>query len=324
VHNAPIQSEEASSNDGLTIGAEDGDAVLDREANRIALVVLVLVATVPLTLPMVLGQDPVAPQRLVFVVYVDGYVFVDYDVAVNQTYPTVNVTLFGATFEDLLVVDEHELPVDFAQIDNTILVSSLGASRLRITYFTADLTSKLGRVWTLAADVPINVTVELPEDASIVSLGGAVPEWIESYNGVVRLVMPPGLLELAYVTERPNDQPALNVALWAAAVGVPVVVGVLAYWRLSRRQAEPKETLRRVKVDEIFRDHGDLRPDEKEAIQFLAERNGRAYEAELFERLDIPRTSTWRLIKRLERMEIVEITKSRRQNIVSIQPEYLD
>jgi uncharacterized membrane protein len=270
------------------------------------------------------GQDPVAPQHLVFVVYLDGYVFVDYEVAVNHTYPTVNVALFGATFEDLLVVDEQTLPVDFSHIGNTLTASSLGASHLRITYFTADLTSKLGRVWTLAADVPINVTVELPVDAVIVSLGGIVPEVIESFNGVVRLVMPPGPLEVAYVTERPTDPPALNLVLWAVMVGVPAagVVG-FTYWRRNRRKADAPPQRQQVKVDAIFRDHRDLRPDEKVAIQFLAERSGQAYEAELFERLDLPRTSTWRLIKRLERMEIVEITKSRRQNVVSIRPQYL-
>ena len=300
-----------------------GDDVLDKKVDRITIIVLFLFATSQLPFPIAMGQDPVSPQSLVFVMYFDGYVFVDFGLDVNQTYPAVNVTLFGETFEDLLVVDEGELPVDFSQIDNTILVSSLGASRLRITYFSPDLTSKLGRIWTLETEVPINVTVELPSDASIVSLG-AVPELIESQDGLVILVMPPGPLEVSYIIEKQSFQQAPDVALWALVIVSLAVIGIIAYWWINKRKVGEKGKIRHVKVEDIFREHRDLRQEEKEAIQFLGEKNGRAYEAELFERLDIPRTSTWRLIKRLEKMEIVDITKSRRQNIVTIKQQYMD
>ena len=112
------------------------------------------------------------------------------------------------------------------------------------------------------------------------------------------------------------------MVIWALVVASAVVIGIVAYLSVGKRKGRGKEKIRRVKVEEILRDHRDLRQEEKTAIQFLAEKNGRAYEAELYERLDIPRTSTWRLIKRLEKMEIVYITKSRRQNIVSVREQY--
>jgi uncharacterized membrane protein len=283
---------------------------------------LLLFATSQLSFPTAVGQDPVSPKSLLFVAYSDGYVFVDYSLDVNQTYPAVNVTLFGEAFEDLLVVDEQGLPVDFSQINNTILASTLGTGRLKITYFTPDLTSKLGRIWTLSTEVPINVTVKLPFEASIVSLG-TVPELIESQDGVVILVMPPGLLEVSYIIERRSFQQIPDMVLWALVIVSAVVIGIVAYWRIGRRTGDKKEKTRRVNIEEILREHGDLREEEMEAIRFLAEKNGRAYEAELYERLDIPRTSTWRLIKRLEKMEIVDITKSRRQNIVSVRKQYV-
>jgi len=43
----------------------------------------------------------------------------------------------------------------------------------------------------------------------------------------------------------------------------------------------------------------------------------------LYEALNLPRTTTWRMIKRLQSMEIVDVRKSRRQNIVSIRKKYL-
>jgi uncharacterized membrane protein len=268
-----------------------------------------------------MGQ-PVSPQGLTFIVYLDGYVYVDYNVNVNQTYPAVNVTLFGESFEDLLVVDEQELPMSFSQTNNTILVNSLGASSLRITYFTQDLTSKLGKIWTLVAEVPINTTVELPVGAAIFSLG-EVPELIDIRDGAVILVMPPGNLEVSYIVERRIFQ-APDLLLLVLAIILVVVMGIFAYWLVKRRTVSRKERIRKVKVEAILRIHRDLRPEEKEAIKLLAEKGGKAYEAELYERLNIPRTSTWRLIKRLEKMEIVEITKSRRQNIVGVRQQYLD
>jgi len=66
-----------------------------------------------------------------------------------------------------------------------------------------------------------------------------------------------------------------------------------------------------------------LRPEEIKVIRFLAEKNGTAFEAELYEKLNLPRTTTWRLLKRLEKMAIVDIRKSRRQNVVSIRKKYM-
>jgi uncharacterized membrane protein len=66
-----------------------------------------------------------------------------------------------------------------------------------------------------------------------------------------------------------------------------------------------------------------LRPEEVQVIRFLAEKNGTAFEAELYEKLNLPRTTAWRLLKRLEKMEIVDIRKSRRQNIVAIRKKYM-
>ena len=66
----------------------------------------------------------------------------------------------------------------------------------------------------------------------------------------------------------------------------------------------------------------DLRPEEEQAVQFLVEMNGEAFEAQLYERLGLPRTSLWRMTRRLQRMGIVDIKKVRRQNLISIRKRY--
>ena len=62
-----------------------------------------------------------------------------------------------------------------------------------------------------------------------------------------------------------------------------------------------------------------LNEDEKAVIQFLVDNDGKAFEAEIREKFpDIPRTSLWRLVKRLEKMGLVSIKKIGLENRVEL------
>jgi uncharacterized membrane protein len=65
-----------------------------------------------------------------------------------------------------------------------------------------------------------------------------------------------------------------------------------------------------------------LMPEEKRAVQFLVDNNGEAFEAELYDYVRLPRTTTWRLVKRLERMGIIRTSKFRRQNLIRVKSKY--
>ena len=57
--------------------------------------------------------------------------------------------------------------------------------------------------------------------------------------------------------------------------------------------------------------------EDRAVLEFLAEKDGKVFEAEIRERFpDMPRTSFWRLIKRLEKLEIVEVKKIGLENQV--------
>jgi len=230
--------------------------------------------------------------------------------------------------QSLLIIDEQELPLDFLLTNNLVIVDSLGCSWIQASYFTQDLTSKTGKYWTLQANVPINTTIILPSEASIISLN-AVPDLIESSEGQVTLVMPAGQVEISYVAERSFiEEPASDAATWLLllALSLPLVLAVAgAVWFFSRGKTSKPETVEtgRVDVEKLFEREKDLRQEEIQVIRFLAEKNGSAFEADVYEMLALPRTTTWRLLKRLEKMEIVEIRKTRRQNIVSVRKKYL-
>ena len=69
----------------------------------------------------------------------------------------------------------------------------------------------------------------------------------------------------------------------------------------------------------IFKIHQQLNREEKEVIKFLAEKQGNAFEAEIREHFpDLPRTSLWRLVRRLEKLEIVKVKKIGNENRVEL------
>ncbi len=64
-----------------------------------------------------------------------------------------------------------------------------------------------------------------------------------------------------------------------------------------------------------------LRLEDKELLDFLVEKNGSAFESEVRTKFVLPRTSLWRLVKRLEREELLEVRKIGGQNLISLKFE---
>jgi len=92
--------------------------------------------------------------------------------------------------------------------------------------------------------------------------------------------------------------------------------------RKKPKVVEAKKKKRRIDSERIFLVHKNLMPEEKQAIQFLVENNGEAFEAELYDYVKLPRTTMWRLVKRLEGMGIIKISKFRRQNLIRVKNKY--
>ena len=78
-----------------------------------------------------------------------------------------------------------------------------------------------------------------------------------------------------------------------------------------------------VDLEKIFNVHDDLRLEDREVIKFLAENNGETFATEIRDRFDMPRSSAWRLIRRLASHEIVEEVKIGNQSLVRIREKYL-
>jgi len=410
-------------------------------------------------------SEETTPETLFLTVYPDGFVFVDYKLLVDPTFPTQNITVFGQVFEDLLVVNREGLPLDYSLSNSTISVYSLGTDEIEVTYLTQDLTSKEGRFWTLNITAPITTVIILPEETTIISLN-QVPETIETRDNRVELQMNASLIEITYVigivgtkehaqivldevqttingitslginiteaetklqealdafnlgnyveaetlgneaknlaiqinqtatqaksqideaedaianaqnegrtlglneaqdllnqansaydngnytqasnlaaqaktkaeeaevsseeddTSQPEEtEPLLLYGIFGAILAPTIItIGFFVYRsRKKPKDHEIRKKKRRIDIERIFREHKDLMPEEKQAIQFLVDNNGEAFEAELYDYIKLPRTTTWRLVKRLEGMGIIRTSKFRRQNLVRVKSKY--
>jgi uncharacterized membrane protein len=116
--------------------------------------------------------------------------------------------------------------------------------------------------------------------------------------------------------------PQILILLGAVLIAALVVFFKL-FWKRPKPEARRVEGERfEIDVDSIFREKTGLRMDEKEVIRFIAAAGGEVFVAEIRDRFDIPRTSLWRMTRRLEEEEIVETRKVGRETYVKISPKY--
>ena len=75
-------------------------------------------------------------------------------------------------------------------------------------------------------------------------------------------------------------------------------------------------------LERLFKDYTHLRMDDKEVIRYLADNGGESFAAEIRDRFEIPRTSLWRMIRRLEGEEVITVDNIGGQSLVKINSEY--
>ncbi len=106
-------------------------------------------------------------------------------------------------------------------------------------------------------------------------------------------------------------------------VAVILIIGAALYNRLSKKPGKPPAPKHmKVDLEAIFHDHPTLRMDDREVIRYIAESGGELFSNEIRERFDLPRTSAWRMLRRLEGLEIIEERKVGGQSLVNINRRY--
>jgi len=122
-----------------------------------------------------------------------------------------------------------------------------------------------------------------------------------------------------------NAEPETGRNQTLIILGVAAVVLLVAgYMYLSSRQrglpAKPEAQAPEVDLDAVFRDHPHLRTDDKAVLRYVQESGG-AFITEVRERFDIPKSSAWRMIKRLEEEELLEVSTVGRETYIQLKDQ---
>lgn len=108
-----------------------------------------------------------------------------------------------------------------------------------------------------------------------------------------------------------------------------VIAGAVGGYLYIQRSKESSSSsspssLKKVDLDKMFIKFDDLRLEDKEVLRFLAENDGEAFASEIRVRFDMPRSSAWRLIRRLEGYGLVAETKVGNQSLIRVVSEYTE
>ena len=104
-------------------------------------------------------------------------------------------------------------------------------------------------------------------------------------------------------------------------IGAFILAGIIIIWLAKKRTrpAKPTELKQRAEIDldKLFKDNPHLRTDEKAVLRYIHESAG-VFVSEIRERFDIPKSSTWRMINRLEEGGLIKTEMVGRESYVDI------
>jgi uncharacterized membrane protein len=114
-----------------------------------------------------------------------------------------------------------------------------------------------------------------------------------------------------------------RLTILVAVAFIVLVSGVIVVRRRGAGDAAPPQREHfTVDLEAIFKDNPDLRYEDREALKFIAEAGGEVFANEIKEKLGLPRTSAWRMIRRLVGQEIIDERKVGGQSLIIISGRY--
>ena len=306
---------EDSKNDGMLLSPTEA-LILMARVHMAAFVLILLAMSVPL-------QHSFGSTRtLDFSLFPDGSTHVTYSLESDPFLPDTEVSLYGDSLENLVVVDENGFLLSTQSENNILQVETLGSSNILINYDTYSLISKDGKIWSFEVDSPVEFNVIMPENSVIVGMSTfPIDMGVESDR--TKILLPSGMAEITYflavaessqvlppAEEMPVTQDDDNTMVYAVVGGAIAAIAVGGTVAMKMRgktkpviTSAPQPTRGSVKEETAFdiekaMDKPDLREDDKEIIKFIHENGGSALESDLRKKFLLPRTTMWRAVKR--------------------------
>ena len=333
----PIHRKESLREDGMLFVRTEG--ILETMVKAPLIIAGLIV--VALTMPV---QTSFGSTRMLdLTLYSDGSAHISSQLEVDPLDPDYEVSLFGSSIDNFVVVGENGFLLSSEIIDDKAIIDTFGSSSISINYDIHDLISKEGRVWTFTLDSPTDYSLLMPRNSIIVGMD-ALPSNMVLINDQTKLDLNSGFSEINYifgstqppVTQPPvtiPEQPSDDVSIIALVV-VPVAAVIAGVSIMIKRNQTKSSSVEQTElisesqiktnatdVENIFNLRPDMREDDKEIIKFISANGGEALESDLRKKFLQPRTTMWRAVKRLERQGVIEISKKDLQNLVKLKKD---
>lgn len=239
-------------------------------------------------------------------IYRDGYVTVTETGTVDSDLGFAEVTLLSDDVENIFVLDQNGVPIYYEQVETSLFIYYFGDGQVISSYDTQALTSKNGMYWSFESYFEDKTTITLPQDSTILYIN-MMPLEIDLEQGSV--VVEGGTVSVDYFFSADTSEDGKG--LWGSMPYIVLALGVIAaaalffYYKNGRGPKRPwtsdtsLDTLEIALLDHIL-DHGPV------------------FESEIRERFDLPKTSSWRTMRRLQEQGYIKIEKKAKVNIISI------
>ncbi|MCH7966418.1 MAG: MarR family transcriptional regulator [Thaumarchaeota archaeon] len=323
---APIHRKGFLQEDGILFVRTDGILETMIKAPLILAGLIVITLTIPI-------QTSFSSTRtLELIIQSDGSTHISSHIDVDSS--NFELSLFGSSIDNFIAIDENGSSLSGDIIDDKVIVDTLGSSSITIDYDIHDLISKEGRVWTFSFDSPLNYSLLMPENSVIVGMS-VLPNNMKQIDEQIKLELFSGPAQIDYIfgiISEPTTNPleyTLDFMTAGLIIGPIITVSIVAAVLIKRKQSkspqihvvelpEKQSESKSLDPETIFSLRSDLREDDKEIVRFISENGGKVFESDLRKKFLQPRTTMWRAVKRLERLDIVEIYKKDLQNMVKL------
>ncbi|RLF90713.1 transcriptional regulator, partial [Thermococci archaeon] len=198
--------------------------------------------------------------------------------------------------------------------NSSLFIETRNSTRVRIIYTASGLVSNEGSLWTLNLNLPrAPAEIILPQGAEIVGLSD-IPIRIIGNNTVL---IGPGNVTIYYTFPSLLAEERFPLRKVVPLIIMALVFTTIVAFFLKKRKPRRKLSYFEDKIGKIAKQYN-LNDDEIRAIKYLLDVGGRSSQADLRKALDLPKTTVWRMVRRLEQMGLIKVYKVGRENWVEL------
>lgn len=234
---------------------------------------------------------------------------------------------YSALSEAASVIAEYKAKDVVTNEADDLLLQATDAAALGKYHFATDLASEAIEAAQRADRMAVAANTVMNEaETSIMttkSLGGDVSQAEELLDHTKEVYSYGGYEEALNLADYAKDVASTRInTFWIiGAVGMAAAAVLYVFYRRQPSGGKAAEVAR-VENDDgsnlksVFVEKPHLREDDRQVLKYIVDRGGEALLAEIRNQFNLPKSTAWRLMRRLEREELVEISKFGNQNMV--------